>query len=350
MEDMLCPICTQVFCVPCLTPCGHVFCKSCISQWITEHAAATCPTCRGSLRLQSIAVDTEMDSACQKAYPAEWQAHRNAAAAAANELWTKQLPFLLCEDRECAEMVMNLTNVDHYRSVSKPVSSAMLSLPRKWFLPPSVRSQAYDSYPIRLNNLFFNISAPEVYAHALELLSLEPGHSVLDIGSGCGLLTCLAGILVTPGGKALGVDIRERAVGFARKNLEAARTRITSTVADASIVGSLAFEGKILPGADSDELTSPEPEKKRPREDESSMSKGGSEGEAQVQEEATERTGESGSIPGGTFQSSGDPDHPRAMLRITRNLGRGYFDGVLSRCESVEDPPVFPPFLHILRP
>ena len=39
-------------------------------------------------------------------------------------------------------------------------------------------------------------------------MALEPGHSVLDVGSGSGYLTMLAAQLVGESGSAIGVDVR----------------------------------------------------------------------------------------------------------------------------------------------
>lgn len=50
--------------------------------------------------------------------------------------------------------------------------------------------ESLDS-PQRFAKLAFNISAPHMYAVCLDKLNIEPGNAVLDIGSGCGLLTCV---------------------------------------------------------------------------------------------------------------------------------------------------------------
>lgn len=45
-EELICPICHDVFENPVIS-CynGHVFCKSCISEWCKNHQ--TCPQCKG---------------------------------------------------------------------------------------------------------------------------------------------------------------------------------------------------------------------------------------------------------------------------------------------------------------
>ena len=75
---------------------------------------------------------------------------------------------------------------------------SMLQLPRAEFMPPSLRSGAYELSPSRIEALAFNISAPNMYSFCLEQLKLEEGHAFLDIGAGCGMLTALGAQLVSP--------------------------------------------------------------------------------------------------------------------------------------------------------
>jgi len=75
---------------------------------------------------------------------------------------------------------------------------AFLAVPRAEFVTPDLRDQAYQDNPLRFAKMGFNISAPHMYAVTLEKCEIEPGMSVLDIGSGCGHWTALAGFLVGP--------------------------------------------------------------------------------------------------------------------------------------------------------
>ena len=50
--------------------------------------------------------------------------------------------------------------------------------------------------------------------------AIEPGMAVLDIGSGAGVDTLVAALVVGPGGKAVGIDITPEMVARARANLE----------------------------------------------------------------------------------------------------------------------------------
>ncbi|XP_071381484.1 E3 ubiquitin-protein ligase TRIM21-like [Centroberyx affinis] len=45
-EHFLCPICLDVFTDPVTTPCGHNFCKNCITQYWDINAPCQCPMCK----------------------------------------------------------------------------------------------------------------------------------------------------------------------------------------------------------------------------------------------------------------------------------------------------------------
>lgn len=55
-ENEECPVCATTFekdCVVALLPCGHYFCKSCISKWVRRKHQYTCPICRHNLKASS---------------------------------------------------------------------------------------------------------------------------------------------------------------------------------------------------------------------------------------------------------------------------------------------------------
>ena len=134
--------------------------------WLFEHGQSTCPACRGQLDASATnTIDAKADEAARLAFPREWRARREAAHVASQEMWLAQLPFLLCPDLDCARMVRGLGR-DQFPSVHisqkarERARAAMLTLPRRWFLPPSLRARAYDGNPARLPGLRFNVSAP----------------------------------------------------------------------------------------------------------------------------------------------------------------------------------------------
>jgi len=99
------------------------------------------------------------------------------------------------------------------------VEEAFVRCPRGEFVPPARVAQAYVNFPLRLLDLKFTISAPEVYASALENLDIQEGNRFLDVGSGCGLLTCMAAYLAGPKGCAVGIDLTDEIVTLARSNV-----------------------------------------------------------------------------------------------------------------------------------
>lgn len=98
------------------------------------------------------------------------------------------------------------------------VREAFLRVPREEFLPPDERQDAYADAPLPIG-LGQTISAPSMIAIMLEEARLEPGESVLEIGTGSGYHAALLASLVG----AENVVTVERIPGLAergRTNLE----------------------------------------------------------------------------------------------------------------------------------
>jgi len=74
---------------------------------------------------------------------------------------------------------------------------AMRMCPRNMFVPEQHQDEAFTDSPIRLEELDFNVSAPHMHASCLEALQLEPGHKVLDVGAGCGIINACAAYMVS---------------------------------------------------------------------------------------------------------------------------------------------------------
>mmetsp|Transcript_13659 Transcript_13659/g.36683 ORF Transcript_13659/g.36683 Transcript_13659/m.36683 type:complete len:754 (+) Transcript_13659:75-2336(+) len=100
-----------------------------------------------------------------------------------------------------------------------PVEHAFLQVPRGLFLPREFHRVAYQPHPVRLPAYNFNVSSPDVYATALEALGIQAGDRVLDVGSGCGMLTAMAAYLAGSSGVAIGIDLHERTLSLARDNM-----------------------------------------------------------------------------------------------------------------------------------
>ncbi|PWH07196.1 protein-L-isoaspartate carboxylmethyltransferase [Brachybacterium endophyticum] len=91
-------------------------------------------------------------------------------------------------------------------------------VPRSDFLPEEVRSHAGVDAPLPLVDGQTN-SQPSTVATMLGLLGPQPGHRVLDVGSGSGWTTALLTHLVAPDGFVLGVEIVAELVSSGRAAL-----------------------------------------------------------------------------------------------------------------------------------
>jgi protein-L-isoaspartate(D-aspartate) O-methyltransferase len=86
------------------------------------------------------------------------------------------------------------------------------------FLRPADRPRAGLDAPIAIGDGKTNSQPRTVYA-MLELLDVQPGHRVLDVGSGSGWTTALLAALVGSTGSVLGVELDPDLVTFGSDNL-----------------------------------------------------------------------------------------------------------------------------------
>lgn len=76
-------------------------------------------------------------------------------------------------------------------------AAAMRAVPRHEFVPEDQRSSAYDDRPLPIGQ-GQTISAPHMVAMMLDLLDLEVGERVLEIGTGCGYHAAVTAEVVGP--------------------------------------------------------------------------------------------------------------------------------------------------------
>lgn len=74
------------------------------------------------------------------------------------------------------------------------VLGAMAALPRERFIPPAMRNLAYADRAVPIGH-GQTISQPYIVARMTEALNLQPGHRVLDVGTGSGYQTALLALL-----------------------------------------------------------------------------------------------------------------------------------------------------------
>jgi protein-L-isoaspartate(D-aspartate) O-methyltransferase len=98
----------------------------------------------------------------------------------------------------------------------KRVLAAMRAVPRHAFVPEAVRAQAYADQPLPIGE-GQTISQPYIVAFMSELLNLEKGHRVLEIGTGSGYQ---AAVLAALGGEVYSIEIVAALAERARAALE----------------------------------------------------------------------------------------------------------------------------------
>ena len=99
---------------------------------------------------------------------------------------------------------------------STKVLKAMQTVPRHEFVPEKNRHLAYEDHPLPIGK-GQTISQPYMVAYMSEVLQIEPGDEVLEIGFGCGYQTA---VLLEMGARVYGLEIQTELVEKARVNLE----------------------------------------------------------------------------------------------------------------------------------
>ena len=95
------------------------------------------------------------------------------------------------------------------------VLHAMATVPRHVLVPEALRSAAYENRPLPIGH-GQTISQPYIVAIMTDLLALQPGDQVLEIGTGSGYQ---AAVLAELGVKVYSIEIIEPLGELARKNL-----------------------------------------------------------------------------------------------------------------------------------
>ncbi|MFB6184929.1 MAG: protein-L-isoaspartate(D-aspartate) O-methyltransferase [Haloarculaceae archaeon] len=96
--------------------------------------------------------------------------------------------------------------------------AAIRSVPRHAFVPESRRASAYEDTPLPIGE-GQTISAPHMVAIMLDVLDLEPGHRVLEVGTGCGYHAACTAELVGAS-NVYSVEYHDHLAGQARRRLD----------------------------------------------------------------------------------------------------------------------------------
>ncbi len=133
-------------------------------------------------------------------------------------LITKKLLVLIgmySEKRE--EMIQSLKSRGYLKS--SLVTDSFRNVPRERFVPEDLKEDAYADNPLPIGQ-GQTISAPSMIAIMLEVLEIEGGHKILEIGTGSGYNAALLAEITGQEGKVYTIERLERVAEKGRKNLE----------------------------------------------------------------------------------------------------------------------------------
>lgn len=106
------------------------------------------------------------------------------------------------------------------------LEEAMLAVPRHLFVPKELRDAAYEDRPLPIG-FGQTISAPHMVAMMTTALQLIEGQKILEIGTGVGYHAAIVKQLVGDSGRVDSVEFLPELVELARKNLKAAKIKVT---------------------------------------------------------------------------------------------------------------------------
>jgi len=124
---------------------------------------------------------------------------------------------------------------------SKKVEKAFLTVPRELFVPEHYREYAYMDSPLPIG-YGQTISAPHMVALMTELLNLDEGMKVLEVGTGSGYQAAIIAEIVAPKdskepGRVITIERLPELAEFAKRNLDKAgySDRIVVIVGDGTL-------------------------------------------------------------------------------------------------------------------
>jgi protein-L-isoaspartate(D-aspartate) O-methyltransferase len=101
------------------------------------------------------------------------------------------------------------------------VLQAMTRVPREIFVPGEIRSRAYDDTPLPIGQ-GQTISAPHMVAIMCDILDLQKGMNVLEVGGGSGYHAAVMAEIIGPEGHVYSVERVPELVSRAREALKRA--------------------------------------------------------------------------------------------------------------------------------
>ena len=142
------------------------------------------------------------------------------------------------EERERAVVMLQSEGIVK----SKSVARALLTVPREEFLPSEVKKYAYVDTPIPIG-CGQTTSAIHMTAMFCEYGGMELGQKILEVGGGCGYMSCVYAEIVAPSdmsrdrwGHVWSVELVKELAELAKQNIERTgySNRVTMIHGDAS--------------------------------------------------------------------------------------------------------------------
>ncbi len=118
---------------------------------------------------------------------------------------------------ERKELVRRLQEIGYIKT--DKVKKAMEKVPREEFLPASNRPYAYADQPLPIGE-GQTISAPHMVSMICEILSLEEGMKVLEIGTGFGYNAAVVAEILGPTGHLYSIERIDSLAEIAKDNLK----------------------------------------------------------------------------------------------------------------------------------
>jgi protein-L-isoaspartate(D-aspartate) O-methyltransferase len=119
--------------------------------------------------------------------------------------------------------------------ISDRVIQAMYEVPREFFVPEHLADYAYDDTPLPIG-YGQTISAPHMVAIMCDILDLQNGLNVLEIGGGSGYHAAVMARIIGPDGIVFSVERIPELVDLANKNLMMAGiSNVTMVQGDGSL-------------------------------------------------------------------------------------------------------------------
>ena len=230
--EFVCPVCYELLHEPIRLRCSHVFCWICLSKWLASNdGKLTCPLDRTAPDGLPSLIDEALQQRIVSAHPEESKRRHDYVEAEKRLMFRDVVDFLRTRSHVNARLVTNLKRSDSGVALESGsrLENALLSLPRGEFVPPLFRCQAYSmNHALHVTSLQYYMSPALQQVQSLLLLDIQAGHSVLNVGTGGGLVAALAAQMTTEVGVVHGIDVRPVLVDFARDNILAQSARVSS--------------------------------------------------------------------------------------------------------------------------